>query len=309
MPLTRAEKQSGFARYLLPFLAVGAAAALRWCFDPHLVWKVPFALFILAILVSARAGGKYAGFLATGLSVAVGFATVGTGTAAVTNLALFGGAGFGISLICGQLRDLLEQTVRERERLRLISDTVPQFLWTSDADGRCDFLNARWYEYSGANPADGVDWTAFVHPEDIAALDEYRAGRAAHSGEGSCEIRIRRYDGAYRWFDLNMAPSRDSSGAVRKWFGALTDTDASRRERIRFAQLLRSAPGVISQFELRADGSTRMPFASAGLKDIYGLEPADVKEDASPIFERIAEQDRDRVRESVARSAQTLELE
>ena len=46
-------------------------------------------------------------------------------------------------------------------------------------------------------------------------------------------------------------------------------------------------PGLIYSFRLRPDGKLGMPYASPALREIYGFEPSDVKDDASPVIERI----------------------
>ena len=43
-------------------------------------------------------------------------------------------------------------------------------------------------------------------------------------------------------------------------------------------------PGVVFQFRLRPDGSSCVPYASDALRDIYRVSPADVHDDAAPVF-------------------------
>jgi PAS domain S-box-containing protein len=46
------------------------------------------------------------------------------------------------------------------------------------------------------------------------------------SGEpGEIEARIRRHDGVYRWFLIRVAPFRDETGAISRWYGTSTDID------------------------------------------------------------------------------------
>jgi diguanylate cyclase (GGDEF)-like protein/PAS domain S-box-containing protein len=66
------------------------------------------------------------------------------------------------------------------------------------------------------------------------------------------------------------------------------------------------APGLLYQYLQRPDGSSCVPFASDGIRDIYGLNPEDVAKDASPIFARIHPDDLADVAASIAASAQTL---
>jgi two-component system cell cycle sensor histidine kinase/response regulator CckA len=50
-----------------------------------------------------------------------------------------------------------------------------------------------------------------------------------------------------------------------------------------------------------------MPFATAAIHDLYGLGPEDVRDDFTPVFERIYPEDREPLRESILNSAHTLE--
>lgn len=65
-------------------------------------------------------------------------------------------------------------------------------------------------------------------------------------------------------------------------------------------------PGVICSFKLRPDGSTCMPYASAALSDLYGLDPAEVRHDAAPIFSRICADDLGHIRETIDLSAREM---
>jgi PAS domain S-box-containing protein len=67
-------------------------------------------------------------------------------------------------------------------------------------------------------------------------------------------------------------------------------------------------PGVLYQFRLDPDGTTCFPFASEGIRTIYGVTPEEVQTDASGVLERLHPDDRDRVWASIQRSAATLEV-
>src|SRR5437667_5459425 len=46
----------------------------------------------------------------------------------------------------------------EAARLRTIIDMVPSFLWTSLPDGSKEYLNKRWYDYTGLSFEEGEGW-------------------------------------------------------------------------------------------------------------------------------------------------------
>jgi PAS domain-containing protein len=54
--------------------------------------------------------------------------------------------------------------------------------------------------------------------------------QAIASGEPyDFEARLRRFDGAYRWFQVRGLPLRDACGAVLRWYALHTDIDEPKR--------------------------------------------------------------------------------
>jgi PAS domain S-box-containing protein len=129
------------------------------------------------------------------------------------------------------LEKVLEETQSSREQLRLAIDTIPGLVWTSRPDGHIDFLNRRWLEYTGLalEEASGWGWQAAVHPEDIPGLLDYWGSILAAGKPGETEARLRRHDGAYRWFLFRGVPLYDELGNLVKWFGTNTDIEDRRQ--------------------------------------------------------------------------------
>ena len=71
-------------------------------------------------------------------------------------------------------------------------------------------------------------------------------------------------------------------------------------------QLSEQIPGVIYQFRLFPDGRSCFPFSSERMKEIYEVNPEQVREDASLVFERIHPEDSALVEESIRASASDL---
>ncbi|OKH39649.1 hypothetical protein NIES2119_05095 [[Phormidium ambiguum] IAM M-71] len=71
-------------------------------------------------------------------------------------------------------------------------------------------------------------------------------------------------------------------------------------------QIARHIPGVIYQFRLRPDGTSHFPYTSEGLREIYGVDPEEVREDASKVFTVVHSEDFDRVHQSILKSAAEL---
>ncbi|WP_150911564.1 PAS domain-containing protein [Marinobacter halotolerans] len=71
-------------------------------------------------------------------------------------------------------------------------------------------------------------------------------------------------------------------------------------------KLVDQTPGALYQYRLWPDGSAAFPFASPHIRDIYGLENLELKDDASKVFDRIHPSDLGPVTESIDRSAESL---
>ncbi|MFG1379547.1 PAS domain-containing protein [Xanthobacter autotrophicus] len=123
-------------------------------------------------------------------------------------------------------RKTAEKALAESEqRYRLLAEALPKMVWTATPDGKGDYYNRRWAEYTGVTPPAGevAEWHTFLHPEDqTAALDAWK-GSLASGDSYSRECRFRAGDGSYRWFLCRAVPVRDDDGRIDRWYGSCTD--------------------------------------------------------------------------------------
>ena len=126
-------------------------------------------------------------------------------------------------------RKQAEAALQESElRLRAITDTMPQIVWSTRADGYHDYYNRRWYELTGRRPDQnpGEGWAPALHPDDQnQAWTRWRHSLATGEPYES-EYRLRTADGLYRWMLGRAVPIRDlETGAIARWFGTCTDIE------------------------------------------------------------------------------------
>ncbi len=76
----------------------------------------------------------------------------------------------------------------------------------------------------------------------------------------------------------------------------------------RLAKLTAHLPGMVCQFRLFPDGTCCFPYVSAGIRNIYRLEPQDVQNDGTRVFDRVHPDDLAKVNASVRTSAVNLTL-
>jgi PAS domain S-box-containing protein len=134
----------------------------------------------------------------------------------------------------------IQQVQRQEKQLRDVIDTIPALAFSSSPDGKNEWVNRRWVEYSGLSPeaSSGSGWRSMVHPDD---LDEHvkKWQRSLASGEPfENEARRRSAKGEYRWFLVRAVPLHDAHGNILKWYGTLTDIEDRKkgeqeRERLR----------------------------------------------------------------------------
>ena len=106
-------------------------------------------------------------------------------------------------------------------------EALPGLVWTALPDGRAEFFNQRWCDYTGLTleRAVGFGWHSALHPEDMVQVLEYWRSILESGKPGEVKARLRRYDGAYRRFLFSAAPVTDQSGRVVKWCGSNTDIE------------------------------------------------------------------------------------
>ena len=111
--------------------------------------------------------------------------------------------------------------------LRRIIDTIPALAWCARPDGSIEFLNRQWLDYTGLSPDKASDfgYQAAFHPDDRANGRAKCQALFSGNGPAESEIRLRRYDGIYRWFLVRVEPFRNEAGNIVRWYGTSTDIE------------------------------------------------------------------------------------
>ncbi|MBC1223074.1 response regulator [Nostoc sp. UCD121] len=121
---------------------------------------------------------------------------------------------------------ILEVLRQSEERYRYLAEAIPQLVWTTNANGECDFFNQNWCEYTGLTLEQslGSGWLAALHPDDIQNADEVWSNAVNNGTIYNNEYRFKRaFDDSYRWQLARALPLKDEQGIVVKWFGTCTD--------------------------------------------------------------------------------------
>nr|WP_298100424.1 PAS domain-containing protein [uncultured Shinella sp.] len=111
------------------------------------------------------------------------------------------------------------------ERLRAITNSIDQMIWSTTPDGYHDYYNQRWYDFTGVpwGSTDGEGWAGMFHPQDQdRAWSVWR--HSLDTGDPyHIEYRLRHRSGKYRWVLGRAQAVRNEDGAITRWFGSCTD--------------------------------------------------------------------------------------
>jgi len=133
--------------------------------------------------------------------------------------------------LIGTTRDITaekhyQQKLEEREqKFRLLADSMPQLVWTGDADGNLNFFSQAVYVYSGLSKEEieKEGWLQIVHPDDREENIKAWEYAITTGTDFIFEHRFKRYDGVYRWQLSRAIPQKDEAGKIQMWVGTSTD--------------------------------------------------------------------------------------
>jgi PAS domain S-box-containing protein len=114
---------------------------------------------------------------------------------------------------------------------RLILASIPGLVAILTPAGGVDFVNDLLVEYCGRTLEELKRWgtSDTVHPDDLPGVVRMFTQAIASGEPYDFEARLRRFDGAYRWFQVRGLPLRDASGAILRWYALHIDIDERKR--------------------------------------------------------------------------------
>jgi PAS domain S-box-containing protein len=127
----------------------------------------------------------------------------------------------------GGVTALFREDTVGSETFRALDEAITGMLWVGTAEGSCEYLGRRWPEYVRTNlqHAIGNPVLHFIHPEDEAAAREALREATKTGQPHEAELRLRRFDGAYRWHCVRCAPERGHENEIKRWIVVCTDIE------------------------------------------------------------------------------------
>jgi PAS domain S-box-containing protein len=122
----------------------------------------------------------------------------------------------------------VQEALRESEQsARSAIDGIAGLVSVTGPNGGLETVKRQVLEYFGRSLEWLKNWGTndAVHPEDLPRVAERFRGAMAVGIPFNFDLRIRRFDGEYRWFELRGVPIRDESGRIVRWYTLLTDIE------------------------------------------------------------------------------------
>lgn len=219
-------------KYLISIAVIAATLSIQQLLRPLVGSLQLFLLFPAVSLISSVLGFRPAVFaIAMGALGAKYFLIPPIGTFAVERpvdfyrILLFASTSYFIVWLMERKKKteyFLQESMRS---FKLLADAMPQLVWVTDLEGGIEYINERWYEYTGQEKgsASRKTWGEVTHPDDRERVFQMHEKALRDRSEFAVEYRLRRHDGEYRWHLARTVFVNDQHGKVSKRFGTATD--------------------------------------------------------------------------------------
>lgn len=179
---------------------------------------------------------------------------------------------------------IAREAMRESERTsRLVIDSIPGLVAFLTSAGEVDFVNHQILDYTGQTLEELKQWgtNGTIHPDDLPHVIQVFTQSIGSGSPYEIEQRLRRSDGAFRWFQNNGFPLRDASGHIVRWCVLLTDIDEQKRaeEALRaserdFKLIIDTIPALV--WSARPDGGAE--FFNRHYQEFAGLSEEEARD-------------------------------
>jgi len=135
-----------------------------------------------------------------------------------------------------ELENIVEERTKDllvsREYFKFLADNIPVIIWTANIDGKLDYVNRRWVEYTGYDVEQSkTKQGELLHADDLERSTREWQTAFREKRKYESEFRFKRTtDGAYRWHHSQAIPFKDEQGNITAWIGTNIDIDDQRKE-------------------------------------------------------------------------------
>jgi diguanylate cyclase (GGDEF)-like protein/PAS domain S-box-containing protein len=129
-------------------------------------------------------------------------------------------------------KNLIDLLAQKEERFRILAENSSDVISRQSLNGTFMYVSPASIAILGYAPEEmvGMNLSAFVHPEDKAALEKCYSGQANLGETGQIEFRFRRSDGKYVWLESTCRRVLHAAGTSPGEFQASARDITSRKQ-------------------------------------------------------------------------------
>ena len=217
-------------------------------------------------------------------------------------------------------RKRAEEALRESEaRSRSVIDGIAGLVVILAPNGEVETVNRPVFEYFGRSLEWLKNWGTndAIHPEDLPRTLEIFKRSIASGTPFQNELRLRRSDGEYRWFDTRHVPIRDDSGRIARWYVLATDIEDRTRALAQLEQMQSdfahmNRVSMMGEWAAELSHEITQPIASArnnarAAQNFLDMQPPDLGEVREALSCVVGDSDRagdivDRIRDHIKKA-------
>lgn len=115
----------------------------------------------------------------------------------------------------------------ERTKFELLSNFIPEMVFTTDPTGQVTYVNQRFADFFGLDENDISNQSIMskVHHRDRLKLLRIWKQAETVGKDFLEEVQLERERGVFQWHLLRAVPVRSKDGRIEKWIGSCTDVD------------------------------------------------------------------------------------
>ncbi|PBJ16082.1 PAS domain S-box protein [Flavobacterium sp. ACN6] len=124
-------------------------------------------------------------------------------------------------------KNIQQILMKNEAKFRLLADSMPQLIWTSDTLGNLNYFNETVFKFSGLSKEEieKNGWLQIVHPDDREENVKLWMHSVKTGNDFLFVHRFKRYDGEYRWQLSRAIAQLDEKNNIQMWVGSSTDIE------------------------------------------------------------------------------------
>lgn len=123
---------------------------------------------------------------------------------------------------------MARKKIEESEiKFRELADSMPQFVYTCNPEGKLTYINENWYRYTGFPRDEAMEQSilCIIKPEMLDDVTQLwnQSIQTGKPFEVEYEFRDPENPDQYTWFLGRAVAARDEHGNIKQWIGTFTD--------------------------------------------------------------------------------------